>query len=66
MSEHLARRLEAEGSDLEDQVRAAILLVYGREATPQELDELCGYARRHGLVNLGRLLFNSNEFLFVN
>jgi hypothetical protein len=27
---------------------------------------LTAYARRHGLANLGRLLFNSNEFLFVN
>jgi hypothetical protein len=66
MSEHLARRLEAEGCDLEGQVRSAIVLAYGRDATPEEVAELGGYARRRGLVNLGRLLFNSNEFLFVN
>jgi hypothetical protein len=66
MSEHLAQRVESQGSDVEDQVRTAILLAYGREATPEELIELSGYAQRHGLANLGRLLFNSNEFLFVN
>jgi hypothetical protein len=66
MSERLARRLEGEGGDVEEQVRRAILLAFGRDATPEELAELSSYAGRHGLSNLSRLLFNSNEFLFVN
>ena len=33
---------------------------------PTSSPDLAAYTRRHGLVNLCRLLFNSNEFLFVN
>ena len=28
--------------------------------------ELAAYASKHGLANLCRLIFNSNEFMFVN
>jgi len=65
-SEHLAKRLEQEQSRLEDQVRRAFDLVFNRTPSPDELADLVAYTRQHGLVNLCRLLFNSNEFLFVN
>ena len=42
------------------------LAAYGRTAGSEELSLLAHYAARHGLVNLCRLIFNSNEFLFVN
>ena len=65
-SEHLARRLEQEQPRLEDQVRRAFGLVFNRMPSHDELADLGAYTRRHGLVNLCRLLFNSNEFLFLN
>jgi hypothetical protein len=65
-AEHLARRLECERPSLAGQVVRAVERVFVRPADPQELRELEGYARRHGLANLCRLLFNSNEFLFVD
>jgi hypothetical protein len=65
-SEHLAKRLEEERQGLRAQVRLAVELVLGRSPAPLELSDLLPYARNHGLANLGRLLFNSSEFLFVN
>ena len=38
----------------------------GRPPEKEEARELSDYAQRHGLANLCRLLFNSNEFMFVN
>jgi len=37
-----------------------------RDASAEEVREYAGYAEKHGLPALCRLLFNSNEFLFVN
>ena len=62
----LATRLEARSKKIEEQVSFACELVWGRAPTDTEREDLAGYARAHGLANLGRVLFNSNEFMFVN
>ncbi|NIP93757.1 MAG: DUF1553 domain-containing protein, partial [Akkermansiaceae bacterium] len=61
----LAARLERQHAELGEQVRHAILLTHLRHPTGSELAELTAYARQHGLAALARVLFNSNEFLFV-
>ena len=43
----------------------AYRLVYQRMPTSSEQTELLNYASAHGLAAMCRLLFNSNEFLFV-
>ena len=48
------------------QVRLAFELLFNRPPDDEELAGLGGYAQKHGLLNLCRLLLNSNEFLFVN
>ena len=62
----LAARLEAHSKKIKEQVSFACELVWGRPPTDAERKDLAGYARVHGLANLGRVLFNSNEFMFVN
>ena len=64
--EHLAKRLEREASSLEAQVSRAFVQVLGRVATSEEHSDFVKYGQHHGLQNVCRLLFNSNEFLFVN
>jgi hypothetical protein len=66
MSEHFAERLRTTTDRLEDQVQTAARLTFGREAKAEEADAYVEYARQHGLENLCRLLFNTNEFLFVD
>ena len=65
-AEHLAARLAREESQLADQVRRAFELTLNRSPAEPEQREFAQYARHHGLANLARLLFNSNEFMFVN
>ncbi|MFN7919490.1 MAG: DUF1549 and DUF1553 domain-containing protein [Bryobacteraceae bacterium] len=63
MSQHLAARLE--GSD-SDRVTAAARLAWGREPSSEEAAAFRAYAAQHGWANFARLLFNTNEFLFVD
>jgi hypothetical protein len=61
-----AARLEARSKNMDEQVSFACELVWSRPPTSTELKGLSAYARTHGLANLARVLFNSNEFMFVN
>jgi hypothetical protein len=64
-AEHLASRLEREAPDLPARVTLGYELTLGRAPTTAERDRLAKYATDHGLANACRLLFNCNEFLFV-
>lgn len=66
MSEHLAQRIRESGEGRQDQVSSAVQLVLGRPPEESEMNMYGRYAEQHGLVNLCRLLLNSNEFLFVD
>jgi hypothetical protein len=65
-SEALAKRLESTPVSLDAKIKHTVELAYGRETSHEEVRALKAYAARHGLANLCRLIFNSNEFLFVN
>jgi hypothetical protein len=65
-SEELAQLLKATRESVDEQVKRAVEMAYGQSASPQQVQALRAYAVRHGLANLCRLIFNSNEFLFVN
>ncbi len=66
MSEHFAARLSAEHNTLPTQINAAFRIALSRPATTDERDALIGYAKTHGLANTCRLIFNLNEFAFVD
>lgn len=66
MSEHLAARVAPAGSSAAEQVSAAVRLVLNRPPTVSEASLYGTYAQQHGLVNLCRLLLNTNEFLFID
>lgn len=57
-SEHLAARA---GS-----VTEAFRLILGRAPTAEEEREVSRYAARHGLASSARMLFNTNEFMFLD
>ena len=63
---HFAERLREAGSDVPAQINRAHQLAFGRAATPGEIEMLTDYSARNGLENLARLIFNSNEFMFVD
>ncbi|MFM1769190.1 MAG: hypothetical protein RJA22_1719 [Verrucomicrobiota bacterium] len=63
---HLAARLEGEPGPLEARIQRAFQLTLGRAAARDELREFVAYTRTHGLAAACRLLFNANEFVFVD
>jgi hypothetical protein len=63
--EHFGARVEKLGGTAEERVRAAFRLVLLREPTDSERADFVALAQRHSLAAVGRVLFNSNEFLFV-
>jgi hypothetical protein len=65
-AEHFARRLGASDRCVEDRIRDAFALALGRAPSEDELTDWTDYTARHGLVNACRVLFNCNEFLYVD
>jgi hypothetical protein len=65
-SRAFAGRLGALDADPVARIEAAFVLALGRPARPAEREALAVYAREHGLANACRLLFNTNEFLFID
>jgi hypothetical protein len=65
-AEHFAERLRGLGGELPAQIETAYRLALGREPTGREAAALTGYATTHGLENACRVIFNSNEFVFID
>lgn len=64
--EHLASLAQSRSAELEKQVLFVTQRILGRNPQEQESVAWTGYARKHGLANLVRVLFNSSEFLFID
>ena len=64
-SSELARDVEQSRNTLEDRITALTQRVLLRKPTARELQTFSEYVTRHGLAALCRVLFNSNEYLFV-
>jgi hypothetical protein len=52
-------------ADTPGRVRAMIRIALLREPAPDELRDLSAFAEKNGLPALARVIFNSNEFLFI-
>lgn len=64
-SQRMAESITREVPEVRGQVTAATWRVFGREPTELEMEEMVGLVERRGLAALCRVLFNSNELLFV-
>jgi Protein of unknown function (DUF1549)/Protein of unknown function (DUF1553)/Planctomycete cytochrome C len=65
-AEHLAARIESQAGTTDQQIDLAVQLVLSRPSTEIERSKFGAYAAKYGLSNACRLLFNSNEFMFVD
>ena len=63
---HFADRLRASSAESAEQLRHGFRLAYGRSASDSEVAALAEYSEKHGLESAARLLFNGNEFIFVD
>lgn len=65
-AELLADRLvEDAGDEPDTQVERAYALLFSRSPSQEELDACVAFINEHGLHALCRVLYNTNEFLFV-
>ena len=64
--EHFAARLERERASLDEQITHAYELALNRRPAERERMKLAAHARQHGLASACRVLFNSNEFMFID
>lgn len=65
-SELFAERLRRQNDQPARQIEAAYRLALGRSPSADEAPALTAYAAKHGLANACRLIFNMNEFVFVD
>ncbi len=66
MAARLTERVEHESVGLPAQVQRAFALALGRLPSPVEWEALVGHAQKFGLANTCRVIFNLNEFVFVD
>ncbi len=66
MSKHFAAKLDKQDGDLPAKVRGAYYEAVGRAPLPDEVSVLTRHAQQFGLTNVCRVLFNLNEFSFVD
>ena len=65
-SQEFARRLEASQTRPARRLVAAYRRALGRDPSADELDALAAYAAKHGLAHACLLLWNTNEFVFID
>ena len=65
-AEHFAARLAAESETLAGQIELACRYSFGHALPAAEQAALLDYANRHGLAAACRVLWNTNEFVFVD
>jgi hypothetical protein len=66
MSRAFARRLERQaGGDIEKQISLAYWLAYGRDTDLKEIEVSEPFIHKYGLAAWCRVIFNSNELLYV-
>ena len=65
-AEHLAIRLQWERKNTAERIELALRLALGRAPHAAEYIRFSNYTDQHGLANFCRLLFNLNEFMFID
>ena len=65
-AEFLARRVASDRDVIGEQVQHAFRLSLSRKPDSEESNTLIEYARDHGVAQTCRLIFNLNEFTFVD
>ena len=66
MAKHFAQRVAGSAASADEQIVHAFRLALARPPTAEELTMLTAYAEQYGLPNTCRVIFNLNEFLFVD
>ncbi|MEX2214777.1 MAG: DUF1553 domain-containing protein [Phycisphaeraceae bacterium] len=65
LADRFARRVSGEVKEIDGQIDRTYLLAYGRPVRDEELADARSFITEHGLPAFCRVVFNSNEFLYL-
>ncbi len=65
-AKRFANKLDASSGKIEDKVELAFRGALARDPSPDEREAFTSYANQFGLANMCRVIFNLNEFAFVD
>ena len=65
-AKRLAAAMERHSKERSEQIRECCRRLWGRTPADAEVEGMSGYAEKHGMANLCRVLINTDEFLFVD
>jgi hypothetical protein len=66
MAEKFSERLRAGANSVDEQIELAMQRSIGRSPSENEKKLMEDYVKQHGLKNLGRIIFNLSEFVYVD
>ena len=66
MAEHFAARVESSADTLPDQISFLFRVALSRDPDENMMKQLVTLAQQHGLANACRVVFNLNEFVFID
>ncbi len=65
IGERLQRQVDDQGRSIESVIQSAMVQAVGRRASTEEVALFHSYIDQHGWSNFCRVLFNLNDFVFV-
>jgi hypothetical protein len=65
-AEHFANRIKAQSSNPSDRIKWAFRAGLGRLPSAEEVKDLLPFAEDQNLNRLARIIFNTNEFVYVD
>ena len=66
LSDRFAKRLEKDYPNNDTRVEAAFQMTLSRAPLKQEREAMTRFIEAHGLPSFSRLMFNLNEFVYIN
>lgn len=64
-ADFLVERIERERGSMDERIRLAYELCFGRTATESELTEAIAFVAEYGWQSFARAMLNTNEFIFI-
>ena len=65
-ADHFAERISAHSTNPTERVKWAFLAGLGRHPSPDEVEDMLPFATDQNLNRLARIIFNTNEFVYVD
>lgn len=66
MAQEFAKRIVDSNEEVSEQIKSAFRIALVRDPTAAEMELMRAYVSKHSMANLGRVIFNMSEFVYVD